>query len=124
MNAAPEMLPAALKMISALAVVMGGLWMAVAFARRFIRRAGGANGEPMVRVLATHPLGVKKSITLVEVPGSLLVLGVTGERIQLLSRIRDPEILARLGRTGPAAAVSFYEHLSQLTARLRGGDHA
>lgn len=124
MNATPEWIPSALKVVSALAAVMGGLWLAVAFARRFLRRAGGVNGERMVRVLATHPLGVKKSITLVEVPGCVLVLGVTGERIQLLSRIKEPEILARLTCREPAPCSSFYEHLSQLTARVRGGDHA
>jgi flagellar biosynthetic protein FliO len=124
MNAAPELWFSALKMIASLAAVLGGLGIAVALARRYLRRAAGPGGERLIRVLAAHPLGVKKSVALVEVPGSVLVLGVSGERIQLLSRIDAPELLARLERQAPAAPGSFYAHLTELTARLKRVGHA
>jgi hypothetical protein len=45
MNAAPELIPSAFKMIAALAIVLGGLFVMVHFARRYLRPAGAA-AEP------------------------------------------------------------------------------
>lgn len=123
MSAPPELIPSALKMMAALAAVLGGLFVAVVAARRYLARTGTAAGERLVRVIASHPIGVKKSVTLVEIPGTVLVLGVTGERIELLSRIDSPEILERICRREPEAAISFSDQLGRLTARWRADGH-
>lgn len=123
MNATPELIPSALKMLAALAVVLGALFAAVALARRFFQRSGAASGEPLVRVVASHPIGLKKAVTLVEIPGAVLVLGVAGERIELLSRIDDPETLGRIQRREARAASSFADQLGRLTARMRSSTH-
>jgi flagellar biosynthetic protein FliO len=123
MNASAEFLPDALKTIAALAVVLGALWAARAVARRWLRMVSAPNGERMVRVLAAHPLGVKKSVMLLEVPGSVLVLGVTAERIQLLNRIRDPRLIERIAQREPKPAAGFPAQLSELLARIKGGGH-
>ncbi len=123
MSAAPELIPSALKMLGALAAVLGGLFVVVYLARRFFQRSGAAAGERLVRVIASHYIGVKKAVTLVEIPGAVLVLGVAGDRIQLLSRIDDPETLERIHRREPQAAASFGDHLSRFTARMRASEH-
>ena len=38
-------------------------------------------------------MGVKKSVTMVEVPGAVLVLGVTNDHIRLLTKIEDESLL-------------------------------
>ena len=123
MNAAPELIPSALNMIAALAAVLGGLFVIVHFARRYLHRAGATAQPRLVRVVASQAIGVKKSITLVEVPGCVLVLGVSGDRIQMLTRIDDPEALARVRSHEGAETLSFYDHLSRLTARMKTGDY-
>ncbi|MCU0559522.1 MAG: flagellar biosynthetic protein FliO [Desulfobacterales bacterium] len=123
MSAPPELFPAALKMLAALAAVLGGLFAAVTLARRYFQRSGAVGGDPLVRVVASHFIGIKKAVTLVEIPGAVLVLGVAGDRIQLLDRIDDPETLGRIQRRGPRPAASFAEQLGRLTARRRGAAH-
>lgn len=119
MTGAPDLLPSALNMIAALAVVLGGMFLLVHVARRWVlQRPAPAGGRPLMRVLASHPLGVKKSIALVDVPGCVLVLGLSGDRIQTLSRIRDAGEIERI-RTCAAAGspLSFAEHLMRLGLR-------
>jgi len=123
MNAAPELIPSALKMIAALAAVLGGLFVMVHFARRYLRQMGGTPQERLVRVVASQPIGLKKAVTLVEVPGCVLALGISGDRIQLLTRIDDPQALSRMRDLESPAAPSFCDHLTRLTSRRKAGDH-
>jgi flagellar protein FliO/FliZ len=123
MNAATELIPSALNMIGALAAVLGGLFVVVYFARRFLQRQGSSSRDRLIRVLASHYIGVKKAVTLVEVPGAVLVLGVAGDRMQLLTRIDDPAILERIRSRESQVVPSFAEHLSRFTMRRKAADH-
>jgi flagellar protein FliO/FliZ len=123
MNAAPELVPSALKMIAALAIVLGGMFVLVHFARRYLRPAGAAAPHQLVRVIASQAIGIKKTVTLVDVPDAVLVLGVSGDRIQLLSRIDDPETLRQV-RTHPGpSGTHFHDHLVRLVARRKADGH-
>lgn len=124
MNAPPELLPSALKMLAALCAVLGGIFVILYFLRRLSRPAGAEPKERLVRVLASQPLGARKTVALVEVPGCVLVLGVGAERIQLLTRIKDPQALERIRSLEPRGAASFYSHLLAMTSRLKAGGHA
>jgi flagellar biogenesis protein FliO len=64
---------------------------------------------------------MKRTLTLVKIPGAVLVLGVTAERIQLLSRIDDPDQLAAIenGTETPRHS-RFADHLARLTGSKRG----
>jgi flagellar biogenesis protein FliO len=123
MNASPELVPSAMTMIAALAAVLGGIFMLVHLGRRFLQRQGGPARERLVRVLASHYIGVKKSVSLVEVPGCVLVLGLSGDRIQLLARIDDPDALARMRAVEAAPAPSFIEQLTRFTTRMKAEGH-
>ena len=123
MNAAPELIPSALKMIAALAIVLGGLFVMVHFARRYLRPAGAAAHQRLVRVVASQAIGVKKTVMLVDVPGGVLVLGVSGDRIQLLSRIDDPETLKQVRSHAGSAGHPFHDQLARLIARRKADGH-
>jgi flagellar protein FliO/FliZ len=123
MNAATELIPSALNMIGALTAVLGGLFVVVYVARRFLQRQVPASRDRLIRVLASHYIGVKKAVTLVEVPGAVLVLGVAGDRIELLTRIDDPATLERIRSREPQGVPSFAEQLSRLATRRKAADH-
>ena len=121
MNTPPELLPAVLKMVTALAVVVGGLIVMLYFSRRISGISSHRAQQRLIRVLASGPVGLKKTISLVKVPGEILVVGITGDRINLLTSIKDPAVINRLteGVQQPSVA-SFGEHLRQFTSRIKG----
>ena len=111
-----------LKMIAVLAFIVVGLVFLNYYVRRQFQVGGGGRVGRRISVLENNPLGVKKSIALVQVPGAVLVLGVTAERISLLERIDDPDGIhgAASTRTGNTPVRSFKDHLRQLTSTFNG----
>ena len=81
MNYHPDLVSTGLKMLTALVIVLGGLMIVLYYTKRKFRNQGGVSSLKLVRLLGNTYIGVKKHITLVEVPGALLVLGITAENI-------------------------------------------
>jgi len=119
MNATPDMLSTAFKMLVALGLVLGGLGVFFFFAKRVLRKDIGGNRDKLIHVLANQHLGVKKNISLVQVPGAILVIGISGDSIRLLTKIEDKEILDQFQTqaNGPMAP-SFSDHLNKITSRF------
>jgi len=93
MSYQPDFIWTAVKMLVALGILLGVLIIALYFAKRIFKGGGNQPKRRMIRVLANTYVGVKKNISLVEVPGAILVLGVTSDTISLLTKIEDVEIL-------------------------------
>jgi len=117
-----EFFASLVKMISALAVVLGvmlaGLWAI----RKFMHKTGAKADEGrMIRVLSTRYLGPKSSILLLDVLGSVIVVGVTGTRMTLLTTITDEDALERLrsARTGEADAQPFLDPITLYKRKLK-----
>jgi flagellar biosynthetic protein FliO len=53
----------------------------------WMRRGGGLEAGDAIRVVTSRPLGAKQRITLIEVDGERLLLGVTGEHVALVARL-------------------------------------
>jgi flagellar biogenesis protein FliO len=70
-------------------------------------------------VIANQYIGVKKNIALVEVPGSILVLGVSNDKISMLTKIEDREIIETIQQESSGISPSFSDHLQRLTARFK-----
>jgi len=119
MNATPDMLSTAFKMLVALGLVLGGLGVFFFFAKRVMRKDIGGNRDKLIHVLANQYLGVKKNISMVQVPGAILVIGISGDSIRLLTKIEDKEILDQFQThsSGPMAP-SFSDHLNKITSRF------
>ena len=119
MNATPDMLATSLKMLAALALVLAGLGIFFYISKRVMRKNLGTSGGKMIRVLASQYIGLKKNISLVEVPGAILVVGIAGDTIRLLTRIDDKTILDQIHEPGNERVTpSFSDHLHKITRRF------
>ena len=119
MSTAPDALSITLQMLTALAIVVGGLLVAFYLMKRFLKRDAGGSSNALIRVVANQYIGVKKNIALVEVPGTVLVVGITSDRISLLTKIEDQSALDGIKENAPRLAPSFAEHLQRLTTRIK-----
>ena len=121
MSVHPELLPAVLKMVAALAVVVVGLVVTLYFSRRLSGFHSGRVEDRLIRVLATGAIGLKKNISVVEVAGEILVVGVTGDRINLLTTVKDPAVISRLkARSNDKSTGAFGQHLKYFASKLKG----
>jgi len=110
----PELTAAALKMIGVLVLMIGGLLAFNRYSKRFLK--GGLNmGGRRLQVLESLPIGLKKSVALVKVPGAVLVLGVTNDRITLLDRMDGGDDADPVHDRDPSRLSSFQDHLRKVT---------
>jgi flagellar biosynthetic protein FliO len=117
MNYSPDLTMATLKMVLALVFVLALVWGLSRLAKKNLPMVNGGAKSGMIKVLESRCLGLKKSVTLVQVPGSVLVLGVSSDRISLLSKIEEPGVLGNLetGIKSRQVGVSFKDQLRRFT---------
>ena len=89
MNAAPDMVVAGLKMLAALGGVLALILVLLHGLRKMSGGRGIGFGAKHIQLLERYHLGVKKSIALVRVPGRVLVLGISADRIDLLDKLDE-----------------------------------
>jgi len=119
MNAAPYIVSSTFKMLTALSIVMGALLVVLYFMKRFLKKDIVGSKEQLIKVIASQYIGIKKSISLVEVPGSILVVGVSNDNISLLTKIEDKVVLDTLRQESSRITPSFSDHLQRLTRRFK-----
>jgi len=119
MNTAPDIVSTAFQMLTALGIVLGGLLVAFYFMKRFFKRDVGGSKEQLIKVIASQYIGIKKNISLVEIPGSILVVGVSNDNISLLTKIDDKVVLDVLRQETSRITPSFLDHLQRLTGRFK-----
>jgi len=111
----PELMTAALKMIGVLVLMIGGLLAFNRYSKRFLKGGLNGGGRKRLQVMENLPIGLKKSIALVKVPGAVLVLGVTNDRITLLDRMDGGDDADPVVDRGQPRSVSFQDHLRKVT---------
>lgn len=120
MNYAPDLFSTAMKMLSALGIVLGGMFIVFYFMKRFLKRDISGSKETLIKVLASSYVGMKKNISLIEIPGAVLVVGITNDNISLLSKIEDEEILKKFKLSNEQQMqTSFSDHLQKLSSRIK-----
>ena len=119
MNATPDVVSSAFQMLTALGIVLGGLLVVFYLMKRFLKRGVGDSKGQLIRVIASQYIGFKKNIALVEVPGTILVVGVSNDRISLLTKIEDSENLASIRQEASGIPLSFADNLQRLTAKFK-----
>lgn len=117
----PDMTVATIKMVLSLGLVLVILWAAHRWMRRAMPIARNQMNGRLIKVLGTHHLGMKKSVALVKVPGSVLVIGVGTEQVNLLKSIDDPDLIAGMDPVDKDnAGMSFRDQLQRFTRNLKG----
>ena len=119
MNTAPDALSTALQMFTALGIVLGGVLVVFYFMKRFLKRDKGGSSKQLIRVVASQYVGIKKSIALVEVPGAVLVVGISNDNISMLTKIEDKIVIDGIRQERSPITPSFKDHLQRLTARMK-----
>lgn len=90
------------KAIGALTLILGLMLLMARLFRRLGTGIGAMGQNALINVLETRMLGPKKQISVIEVGGEVLVLGVTDQQINLISRLDDPSRLLRPATTTTA----------------------
>jgi flagellar biogenesis protein FliO len=115
-NSSPDLVTSSLKMIIFLSFLLAGLIAVGRFMKHIpLRRARKTKGR-LITVLANERLGLKNYISLVEVPGCVLVVGITTEGISLLTKIKNENMPGGLIRNyTDAPETSFLDQLRGLS---------
>ncbi len=86
-----------LKMIFALAIVLGLLIGVMYFVKMFMQqKVAVSDGSSPINIISTKYLGPKNRIVLVEVLDQLLVVGISDQQMTTLSCIEDPLAIAKI----------------------------
>jgi flagellar biosynthetic protein FliO len=124
---APNLAVSAVKMLVALCVVLGlvvGVALLLKRATFRMRQVGGGG----ITVVSRVPLGPTQFLSVVDIAGEIVVLGVTEHSVTALSSIEDTSAIAQLRADSSAAAkpgglipgVSGFRQI--LERAQRGGD--
>ena len=100
----PEFTTTLIKMLAFLLLMAGGAAGVLYVFKRVVPSAAPASGRQLINVLCTKPVAPKKSVALIQVPGTVLVVGMAGDNLCLLTRIEDPEIVDELSALPAPAA--------------------
>jgi len=105
-----SLLITAFKMLGALALVIGLLLLCFAASRKGLSLLPGKRSG-QIQILETRSLGGKKMLCLVQVRGQELLLGVSGERIDCLTRLpaRDSQFQTTLEQLEPKESATDLE---------------
>lgn len=85
------------KMIMTLSLVLGLIFILFFGFKKYVLKNtifGGSGRQ--VKVVSTNYLAPKKNISLVEIAGEILVLGISDQNISLLTKINDPQQIKEL----------------------------
>lgn len=86
-----------LKMIFALAIVLGLLIGVMYFIKNFMHSsAPSSDSQDLINILSSRYLGPKSSIMLVEVMDQVIVVGISGQQMTALAHIDDPLSVAKI----------------------------
>lgn len=89
-------------LVSALGVALAGVGVLVLRARQTRVQGGEA-----IRLVTSRYLGAKRFLTIVEVDGERLLLGLAGDRVNLVARLSPSQHGgAAAARTGPSGCES------------------
>ncbi|MBI4666560.1 MAG: flagellar biosynthetic protein FliO [Nitrospinae bacterium] len=98
---APSMQMMALKMVGSLALVLSLVFALSWLAKKYMGKINGVfGGGNVVKVLATGSIGMKKQIAVVDVAGEVIILGIAGDNITMLTHVDNQDNADRLRRLG------------------------
>jgi flagellar biogenesis protein FliO len=120
---------AAVKMFFALGVGLALLYLLFRFTKGLDRARRGPSPEGGIKVLTSKPIAPQKYISLVEIGGEILALGISAQQVTFLTKIENREkvkesLETSAGRTEPFSWLQLWpaRHRRIKTSSL-GFDH-
>jgi flagellar biogenesis protein FliO len=109
------------KMMLALGVILTFLFLLVRILRRSQGMPGSLSQDSGIRLLTTRPIAPQKYVSLVEIGGEVLALGISEAQITFLAKIENREFVEKMKSRAPAGIepLSWFHSLS-LKARRPG----
>jgi len=93
----PSMTAMLIKMVASLSLVLSIVFALAWVAKHYLGRLNAIPGySSAVRVLTTGSIGGKKQVSVVDIAGQILILGVTDDKITLLSNVREKESIDKI----------------------------
>lgn len=123
LTGAPDLFSSAVKMVSALAITLGILFLIFYLLKSVFARRGGALGSRgLIRVISTTYLGGKRSLILADIAGKKLLLGLSPQAITLLAKIDSQESLETISAAerGVQEGKPFLWYLESFMAKHLG----
>jgi flagellar protein FliO/FliZ len=106
---------------------LGVVFILFFFLMRFLKRANaagaGLSSDSEIRLLTTKPIAPQKFISLVEIGGEVLALGVSEAQITFLTKIENKEFIEKVTARHSITSdpSSFLQQLSRVPRSLKGG---
>jgi flagellar biogenesis protein FliO len=88
-----EMIWAAFKMILAMGMGLGLLYILTRFTKRLDLARRGPQGDNGIKVLTRKLIAPQKYVALVEIGGEILALGISAQQVTFLTRIENKEMI-------------------------------
>ncbi len=113
MNSGADIVSSGLKILLSLVVVLAGLLILFYAVKRMLKsNTGGFNGGNVVKVLGSTCIGFKRYISLIDIPGCILVIGICGDSMSLLAKIEDRDLINQV-REKSKSSTGFLSHLKK-----------
>jgi len=119
MNLYPELATTGLKMFTTLGIVLAGLIAVSYLMKRILRKNIVFSGSRLIRVLESNYLGTKKRISVIDVGGKILVVGITNDNITLLTSIEKQALERVQEMKEEKVPLSFPEWLQKISTKAR-----
>jgi len=118
MNTSPDLTITALKMVLALIAILLAMLLFYFFSKKLSFSPIKKEKEGYIRILENKYLGLKKSLYLVEIPGSILVLGVSNDNISYLTEIHNEKILKNCKNENIKKNQSFSKYIQNFSSKI------
>ena len=113
MNSGADIVSSGLKILFSLVIVLAGLLVLFYAVKRMLKNnTGGFNGGNVVKVLGSTCIGFKRYISLIDIPGCILVIGICGDSMSLLAKIEDRDLINQV-REKSKSSTGFLSHLKK-----------
>jgi len=114
--------PSLLKIVFALAIVLGLMVAAMYVAKKYMNRTASGNGDgSLIQIIASRYIGPKSSILLLDVAGKGIVVGLSNGQLTLLTQIDDETVLERMktAREREIANPVLADFLKRYSAKIK-----
>jgi len=117
MNTSPDLTITAVKMVLALVAILIALIIVYYLLKKLPLSPIKNDKNGYIRIIENKYLGLKKNLYLVEIPGSILVLGVSNDNISYLTEIHNDKIVEKNKNENSRTNLSFSGYIQQFALR-------